>query len=292
VMDETKEELERGALERFLRSQPALGTAPWGYLGAHHERPDFVSADDIGIELGEWLHEAQTQGAREIDRFEEEIITGAGTRGMTVFLKSFEAAEEPRYQVALHVAEVPTRRMRSAIVTALLDFLETCAKPATPRELGYGKVYGPGDLSPELGRYFATVRLVRAPKINLGLTISRGGSFEPQDALGALLEVMRDKLETKCPLYQEARRARNLSALHLVVHYGRGMLWNTPYHGIGLREGKPVDEMTSRQVISDRASAYAASVRGGAFDRVFLFFDLGARSECRALWPPERLTPR
>ncbi len=71
------------------------------------------------------------------------------------------------------------------------------------------------------------------------------------------------------------------------------MLWNTPYHGIGLREGKPVDEMTSRQVISERAGAYAASVRGGAFDRVFLFFDLGAGSERRALWPLERrLTPR
>jgi hypothetical protein len=149
------------------------------------------------------------------------------------------------------------------------------------------------DLSPELGRYFATVHLVRPPKINLGLTVSRGGSFEPQDALDALLEVMRDKLETKCPLYQEARRARNLSALHLVVHYGRGMLWNAPYHGIGLREGKPVDEMTSREVISARASAYAASVRGGAFDRVFLFFDLGAGSECRPLWPVERrLTQR
>jgi len=284
-MGETKEELERGTFERFLRFQPALGTASWRYLGAHHERPDFVSADNIGIELGEWLHEAQTQRAREIDRFEEEIIAGAGARGMTTFLKSFEAAEAPRYQVALHVGEVPTRRMRPAIVTTLLDFLETCGKPATPRELGYGTVYGSADLSPALGRYFATVRLVCAPKINLGLTVSRGGSFDPQDALSALLEVMRGKLETKRTLYQEVRRVRNLIALHLVVHYGRGVLWNSPYHGIGLREGKAVDEMTSRQVISDRASAYVASVTGGAFDRVFLFFDLGAGSECRALGP-------
>jgi hypothetical protein len=287
-MADTREELERGTFERFLRLQPTLGIAPWRYLGADHERPDFVSADNIGIELGEWLHEAQTQESREIDRFEEEIITGAGARRMTAFLKSFEAAEAPRYQVALHVAAVPPKRKRSVIVTTLLDYLETCTKPATRRELRYGKVYGPSDLSPELGRYFATVHLVHAPKINLGLTVSRGGSFDPQDALNALLEVMRDKLGTKYPLYQEARRAKHLNALQLILHYGRGFLWNTPYHGIGLREGKPVDEMTSRQVISDRASAYVASVKGGAFDHVFLFFDLGAGSECRTLWPLER----
>jgi hypothetical protein len=65
------------------------------------------------------------------------------------------------------------------------------------------------------------------------------------------------------------------------------MLWNTPYHGIGLREGKPVDEMTSRQVISDRASAYAASVRGGAFDREFLCFSIsvpGANAARSGRW--------
>jgi len=286
VIAETKEQLETGVFKRFLLAQPSLGKAPWKYLGAHHERPDFVSADGIGIELGEWLHEAQTQEAREIERLEEEIIAGASVRDMTPFLKSFEASALPRYQVMLHVAKVPPRRARPQTVSELLDFLQTCTKPTGPRELRYGKVYGQADLPPALARYFATVHLGQATSdISLGIGIARGGSFEPQDAVDALLDVMRDKLDTKCTLYRNARGEKRIKALHLVLHYGRGTIWNTPYHGIGLREGKPVDEMTSRQIITERARAYTASVAAGAFDRVFLFFDLGAGSDCRTLWP-------
>jgi hypothetical protein len=101
----------------------------------------------------------------------------------------------------------------------------------------------------------------------------------------ALLDILRDKLETKRELYWQARRARNLKELWLVIHYSRGFLLNSPYHGIGLRADKPVDEMTSRQ-ISERARGFVAGVTGSTFERVFLFFDyLTPGPDCRAIWP-------
>lgn len=52
----------------------------------------------------------------------------------------------------------------------------------------------------------------------MGLSIARGGSFASEDALEALLTVMRDKLETKQDLYhqrlgEKERLARKLSKI-------------------------------------------------------------------------------
>ena len=186
----------------------------------------------------------------------------------------------------IHVRKVPKERGRKEITKRLLDFLVACDKPRSAWELRNGRTFGQAELPEALGDYFATVQIRCATgNINLGLSIARGGSFASKDALEALLTVMRDKLATRQDLYQKTRRERELEALHLLVHYGRGFVWNTPYHGIGLREGRSLDEPTSRQVISEHASRYAASVNGGAFDRIFLLFDLGIDSDCRLIWP-------
>lgn len=284
-MNETKEKREAGVFARFLSTQPRLKAKTWKYTGTGHRRPDFVSSDHIGIELAEWLHQEQTRAARELERFEQEIIAAATTRRMTAFLKSFEASELRRYTVVLHVRGVPRRRARAETTNRLLDFLQTCAKPCGARKLRYGRVFGQAELPEELSSHFATVHIWPATNdINLGISISRGGSFASEDALTSLIEVMRDKIEAKLRLYESTKRERDLKALHLVLHYGRGFIWNTPYHGIGLREGRPLDELTSRQIIAERASRYAASVRGGAFDCIFLFFDFGSESHCRLIW--------
>ncbi len=284
-MNETKEERETGVFARFLSTQPPLKAKTWKYTGSGHRRPDFVSSDGVGVELTEWLHQNQTQRARETEKFEQEIVSAAEARHLTAFLKSFDASDLPRYVVVVHTREVPRQRDREEVTTRLLDFLVACDKPRSARELRYGRIFGQAELPEALGHYFATVQIRCATgNINLGLSIARGGSFASEDALKALLTVMRDKLEAKLDLYQKTRREKQLEALHLLVHYGRGFVWNTPYHGIGLREGRSLDERTSRQVISERASRYAASVSGGAFDRIFLLFDLGSDSDCRLVW--------
>jgi hypothetical protein len=284
-MTETKEQLEKGVFERFLATQDALRTKSWTYIGAHHGRPDFVSADGVGVELAEWLHEGQTRTSREIDRFEEKIVSTAERRGLTAFLKSFEASEERRYQVALHLREVPRRRCWPKLTNELLEFLLVCPKPSSGREIEHGMVFG-ASLSRELGRYFATVHVLRVRnEISLGIGISRGGSFDPKDAVDALREVLHDKIERKRELYRKTREEKSLLALDLVVHYGRGLIWNSPYHGIGLRQGKAVDEMTSRGIVTDQARLCVAGLGPSAFDQVFLFFDFGSGSDCRKIWP-------
>jgi len=284
-MNTMKESFEVGVFERFLSTQPSLKVKRWEYTGAGHRRPDFVSRDHIGVELAEWLHQKQTRTARELERFEQEIIAATTTHRMTAFLKSFEAFELQRYTVVLHVREVPRRRGRAETTNRLLGFLQTCAKPCSDREFRYGRVFGQAELPEEIGRYFATVHISSAANdINLGMSIDRGGSFASEDAFTALLAVMREKIEVKLGLYQDTKEERGLETLLLVLHYGRGFIWNTPYHGIGLREGKPLDEGTSRQIITERAIRYVASVDGGAFDGVFLLFDFASDLDCRAIW--------
>jgi hypothetical protein len=54
--------------------------------------------------------------------------------------------------------------------------------------------------------------------MNLGFSINRASSFDPEDAVRALLEELRDKLVAKGQLYADAKAAKRLNALWLVVH--------------------------------------------------------------------------
>ena len=101
----------------------------------------------------------------------------------------------------------------------------------------------------------------------------------------ALLDELHDKLVAKGSLYSQSKSDRQLKQLWLVVHYGRGLLWNTPYHGIGMKEGQPLDEQTSRQIIAQRAHDFISSVGARAFDKVFLFFDMTPGSQAFEVWP-------
>ncbi|HXR25053.1 MAG TPA: hypothetical protein VN742_06810 [Candidatus Binataceae bacterium] len=257
----------------------------WEHLGAGHEQPDFILVrESLGIELAEWLDEDQTKKAREFDRFEKEINEAAASSLMT-FAKSFQPSTEQRYMTLLELKALPRRNEKNVVIGHLLDFLGGARRPQTSWEQRFGVIHV--ELPSELARVFRSIHFSCAPfeSLNLGFTINRASSFDPEDAVQALLEELNDKLVAKRNLYYEAKAAKRISRLWLLVHYSRGLLWNTPYDGIGLKQGRSLDEHTSRQIIVERCHRFISGIGTGAFDRVFLFFDVSPGSQSLELWP-------
>jgi hypothetical protein len=278
---------ENGVFKRFLQTQPDLALMRWRYDGAHHERPDFVLLKErIGVELGEWLDPKQTKAARELERFEEEINEAAKRQDLTEFRKSFEPTPNARYGVIVQVRRVPSRCDKMPVVEALLVHLRTAKKPASGRERRFGVGTGPAEMPKNLSPFLSFIRIYEAASsVNLGISVARGGSFNPNDAVDALLALVRDKLERKRHRYEQTKTAKGLRQLWLLLHYGRGMRWNTPYDGLGLAEGRPLDEPTNRQIIGERVRKLIAEIGTGPFDRMFLLFDMTPGFQCMELFP-------
>jgi len=278
---------EQDVFRRFMQTQPDLAGAGWRYDGAHHKRPHFVHPEEkIGVELGEWLDPKQTRAARELDRFEREINQALNRQGPTEFRESFKPSSTARYGVLLDVAKVPSRREKVRVIEALLDHLRTAEKPKSDRERRLGIGCGPAEMPRKLSSFFSFIRITEGSRnISLGVSLSRTSSFDPNDAVNALLDLLKDKLSHKRCLYQKTKADKRLRQLWLVLHYGRAMRWNTPYDGLGLREGRPLDETTNRQIIKERARRLIGEIGSGPFNKVFLLFDMTPGFECLDLFP-------
>lgn len=255
---------EEEVFARFLQAQPNLTSRGWHYCGAHHERPDFVLPKErIGVELGEWLDPKQTEAARELDRFEREINEAARVQGVAEFSKSFKPSCETRYGAIVHVKRVPSRRDKALVVKALFGHLRAARKPANDRERRFGVGTGPAEMPKDLSPFFSFIRIREARQVNLGISVARGGSFSPNDAVNALLALIEDKMVGKRRLYEETKADKGLRQLWLLIHYGRAMIWNTPYDGLGVAEGRPLDEQANRQIVGERARRLIDEIGAG-----------------------------
>lgn len=279
---------EKQVFKRFVETQPSLSRRRWRYDGAHHGRPDFVLLKEkTGVELSEWLDPAQTKTARELERFEKEIDQRAKRKGLTAFIKSLKPSSNTRYSVVLRVRRVPSRHCKAPVIEALLDFLRAVKKPESDRDRKFGVGFGREELPEDLKPVLFSIRIseARSPNLNVGMLVDRGGSFNPNDAVKVLLAQIKDKLVTKRVLYSKTKAQKGLRRLWLVVHYGRGLNWNSPYDGLGLACGRPLDEETSRQIIVERARQFIGEIGAGPFDRVFLLFNMMPGFECMSLFP-------
>lgn len=172
------------------------------------------------------------------------------------------------------------------MIQDLLDFLRTVKKPESDRDRKFGIGFGPAELPTNLLPFFSFIRIVEARRnLNLGISVSRAGSFNPDDAVIALLSQVKSKVLTKRGLYSSTKAEKKLQHLWLLLHYGRGLHYNTPSDGLGLKEGRPLDEKTNRQIIVERARKFIGETGAGPFDRVFLLFDMTPGFECMELFP-------
>lgn len=285
LIEPSKEDLERGVFERFIATQVGFAGSCWNYA-SDDDRPDFVWPQGcIGIELGEWLHKEQTSKSVQTARYEDEINRAAQQRGLTLFLKSFGLSDVDRYTVLLIPTELPLRKERPAAINALLSFLESVPRPSSEFESRHGKRFGRDDLPKELQPFFSFVSIHIAPHGSLGIQINRAASFDPEDSYVALQKLLDDKLVQKRSLYEEAKQSKGLTVLWLVVHYGRAFGINSPFEGIGIRQGLGADAATSLQIVVNRAHDSIERAAGQPFDRIVLFWDFSPRPLCFELWP-------
>jgi hypothetical protein len=81
----TKREHERAMFEAFLAKEPNFageGVKKWEQPRDEKEFPDVIcttaSNCRIGVEMGEWLHEAETRAAKSLDRAQEFVLDAVG----------------------------------------------------------------------------------------------------------------------------------------------------------------------------------------------------------------------
>jgi len=237
--------------------------------------------------LVEWLDPVQTKGTRELERFEEEINQRAKRMRLTDFNKSFTPSSKTRYCVLLRVRVVPSRYSKAAVIEAVRDFVRTAKKPESDRNREFDVRFGRDELPEDLKPILSSIRILktRSWNVNLGILVNRGGSVNSIGALNALLDQIKSKLVMRRGLYSRTKAEKALEQLWLVVHYARGLRWNTIYDALGLAEGRSLDEQTSRQIIVERAQKLIGEIGAGPFDRVFLLFNMTPEFECMELFP-------
>jgi hypothetical protein len=180
---------------------------------------------------------------------------------------------------------LPRRNKRSAAIDALLSFLIDAPPPSSDFERRLGRTFGPGSLPRQLQRSYSSISIRPSGNMSLGIHLGRSTSSDPSESYSALEKVLADKLVKKCRLYEAAKRLKGLASLWLVVHYGRAFAINSPFEGIGIREGLGSDAVTSLQLIVNRAQEFCDRAVSQPFDRIIMFWDFLPRPHIFELWP-------
>src|SRR5712692_7678265 len=103
------------------------------------------------------------------------------------------------------IKSLPRRKEKDSAIDLLLDFLKIAGKPETVWERKHGVIYA-AELPQALAAFFRSVQLWRlgSGDFNLGVNLNRTSSFDPEDAVQALLDELQDKLVAKRSLYADS----------------------------------------------------------------------------------------
>ena len=256
-------ESERQAFEAFRRSQFRSGCSD----GA--DPPDFVCTDEqgrrIGIELAEWVIEAQLAISKRRSRIRESFEDA---------VRAVNADPANLGMTWLH----PGALLPASSAPELTRELETCAShindtwAAISERWTVGQGYPVRDFReyPTLNKY---VRQLDFFPRNVGerfcvTFMNGGGAYSPRAAFAALLRILNKK-ESK---YEGLRERERLDELHLVLYWSQGLAHNTPYDGLDYS-------------LEDVAAELEPIIREGGtiFDAVFIS-DM-PRDEHVRVWP-------
>jgi hypothetical protein len=238
--------------------------------------PDFVGTDRnnkrVGIELGEWLN--QQQGAVSIAR----------ERQKDTFMNALKSEEvEPPQNIGMvWIGKDERIALRAEDATRFREEIFACVGDIDARwqeneDWQSPQGYRTNDFSkyPSVAKYVRSLTFIpraRMPTIKgIAWLIfpGEGGAYTPQDAVNALLGLIRKKTG----MYAELHRAQNLSELYLLAYYDRALIHNTPY----IAPNFGWDEITAI------ATAEIAK-NPGVFQKVFLFNSLPQDRTVTLLW--------
>jgi hypothetical protein len=267
-----KQEHQRAIFEAFLRTAPDFAGEPlatWWQPEDEGEFPDIqgksMSGKRVGVELGEWLNQAEMQDAKAKDRLEESILEAIGEQGNNT--------TEHVYHVWLHPK--PKARIRPADASVFREQLFTCIKasdPRWPQERFWHSPQGHQLVNKELAAYPLLAKYLNAvkmwPKRNvltgeikqwpdgidwIGFP-SRGGPFSKETMLEPLRQLLSDKIN------HYAADSLGFDDLSLLVSYNLAWLYNPPAE-------------TPLHSFEDAVTEMSRFLDGdfGPFHRIFLF---------------------
>ena len=268
---------EKGIFAAFLAAYPSFAAQVKDVDQPDDVFPDVVVTTTAGalidFELGEWLDGLQMGVAKRYERHEKAMIDAIGPQGPNPSLHFRAVMLSPREDVTKFDPSDrgAFRRELWALVAVTHHFWPTERFWHSPQ----GRLCREFAEHPTLGKYLRSVhfdplavrgaprpRPASQPWIFVEL---RGGSYSPDTAIAALSGILEQKI---------AHYGRFSRVTRLVVHYGKAVVYNTPYVGVETRE------------FADVAALAVEAVRvQTAFEKIYLLNALEPQLEVFEIFP-------
>ena len=276
-------EEENAVFEAFLAAHPSFATTVKEVRQPDQEFPDVIvtlnAEGEVDFELGEWLHGDQMARAKARERLTKSIEDAIGQQGPNPSPHFRAVMLTPREDVGRF--DPADRNAFGKEVWALVAATHEYWPSQRCWHSPQGRVCREFGDHPTLGKYLTAAHFEPAvvagrvrpwPESQPWIFVELpGGSYAPDTALGALAEILKQKI---------GRYGRFSRPTRLVVHYGKAILYNTPYIGVETQDFADV-------------AALAADVVGGqtAFERIYLPNALEPELEAFEIYPAcERCT--
>lgn len=269
---------EKLIFEAFYRTLPGFaGREIEWKLGPNP--PDILCFDDagrqIGVELVEWLNEAQIKASKIREKSEQSFLQVIRSQDISppsniglVWLSS-------KLLVPLREADAEKFRLE---LFALIESENLKWEINLDQQTAGSYFYQDFSNYPYLKRYLASIQFFSRARFNT----SRGArwirfptptfAYSPEESIDSLIESIKKKTSK----YIDLHRQESLDELYLLVYYDQGWFYNTPFNAPGVDFSN----------IAERVAQFVATDHG-IFQKIFLFNSLYGNQEAIQLWPGE-----
>ncbi len=249
---------EKAIFEAFLKADPRFAgeeIADWEQPSDENEFPDVIcrltSGRRVGVELGEWLNEAEMQAAKSMERIQASILAAVGEQGENSTENIYLVWLLPKSKARIEPSDVDQFRRQ------LFQCIQECDQ-RWPRERFWHSPQGhcvSGDelaAYPAVAKYLHGVQLFPSERYEgwppNGRTVkrrwpvghdwitfrARGGSYSEE----TMLQPLRKLLSQKKERYGAA--GLGFDHLSLVVYYNQALLYNSPVETAGFTFDQPL----------------------------------------------------
>jgi len=242
----SKRAYEKSIFEAFLRTAPQFageGIVEWEQPADENEFPDVIcksgSGRRIGVELGEWLNEAQMGAAKGMGRLQDSIRAAIGEQGSNTTDNIYSVCLDPKAKARIKPADAdefrrqlfacihecdrrwPAERFWHSPQGHDVSGRELAAYPALDKYLN-GVGLFPREIYqgwPPSGR---KVKRQSPASVDWITFAAQGGPYSKDTMLQPLLQLLSDKTD------HYAGAGTGFDHLCLVVYYNQALFYNSP----------------------------------------------------------------
>lgn len=260
----TKQQIEEKVFDQFIKLLPNFAGRPVTWTPGANP-PDILCTDKsekrIGVELSEWVDEAQIANEKPQYQREEEFLKVIDSKKAPPPTNIGDITFFEQEGIRLQPNDAQQFRKELYDFIANLDQkLQTLDDHDDPQGVDIEN----NDFAnyPALAKYTHSLGCVSQQHhpTQQGTEwihfMSHGGAYSPDDALQAAIIT----LQKKTSMYATLKADEHLNELHLLLYYDQGWAYNTPFHAPNF--GLP-------QIAN--ALRNTAATDHGQFERIFLF---------------------